>query len=49
MDQDELEEAVHELMDEYNLSENQAKDVEKWEGEGLNEEDAVAQAMDETE
>lgn len=43
---DDLEEGVHELMDEYDLSEKQAKKVEKLEGEGYDEEDAVSQAMD---
>jgi hypothetical protein len=44
--QDDLEESVHELMDEYDLDERQAKKVERLEDEGYDEEDAVAQAMD---
>lgn len=44
--QDDLDEGVHELMDEYNLSEGEAKQVEELEAEGLDEEDAVAQAQE---
>jgi len=43
---DDLAEDVHELMDEYDLDERQAKKVEKLEEEGYDEEDAVSQAMD---
>ncbi len=46
---DDLEEGVHELMDEFDLSEKQALKVEKLEGEGYDEEDAVSKAMDEVE
>ena len=43
---DDLEEGVHELMDEFDLDEKEAKKVEKLEDEGYDEEDAVAKAMD---
>ena len=43
------EEGIHELMDEFDLSEKQALKVEKLEGEGYDEEDAVSKAMDEVE
>ena len=43
---DDLDEGVHELMDEYDLDEKEARKVEKLEGEGYDEEDAVAQAQD---
>lgn len=46
---DDLEEGVHELMDEYDLSEKQAIKVEKLEAEGYDEEDAVSQATDTSE
>lgn len=46
MDQDELAESDHELMDEYDLSEEQAKEVKRLEDVGYDEEDAVDQAMD---
>ena len=46
---DDLEEGVHELMDEFDLSEKHALKVEKLEGEGYDEEDAVSKAMDEVE
>ena len=48
--QDDLkEEGIHEIMDEFDLSEKQALKVEKLEGEGYDEEDAVSKAMDEVE
>jgi hypothetical protein len=43
---DDLDEGVHELMDEFDLDERQARKVEKLEDEGYDEEDAVSQAMD---
>lgn len=46
---DDLEEGVHELMDEFDLDEKEAKKVVKLEGEGYDEEDAVAKAQDELE
>lgn len=46
---DDLEEGVHELMDEYNLDESQAKKVEKLEAEGYDEEDAVSEVVEEEE
>lgn len=46
---DDLEEAVHELMNEYDLDEKEAKTVEKLEEEGYDEEDAVSQAMNASE
>lgn len=46
---DDLDEDVHELMDEYNLDEKEARKVEKLEDEGYDEEDAVEQAKDELE
>lgn len=42
---DDLDEDVHELMDEFDLDEKEAKKVEKLEDEGYDEEDAVSQAM----
>ncbi len=39
------EEGIHELMDEFNLTEGEAKKVEELEAEGLDEEDAVSRAM----
>jgi len=45
---DDLEEGVHELMDEFDLDEKEAKKVEKLEDEGYDEEDAVSQAMDDS-
>ena len=44
---DDLEEGVHELMDEFDLDEKQARKAEKLEDEGYDEEDAVSQAQDE--
>lgn len=43
---DDLEKAVHDLMNEFDLDENQAKKLEKLEDEGYDEEDALAQVMD---
>ncbi len=43
---DDLAEDVHELMDEFNIDEKEARLVEKLEDEGLDEEDAVAKAQD---
>lgn len=43
---DHLEKAVHDLMNEFDLDENQAKKLEKLEDEGYDEEDALAQVMD---
>lgn len=43
---DDLEQAVHDLMDEFNLDESQAKELEKLEDEGLDEEDALAKVLD---
>lgn len=45
---DDLDEGVHELMDEYDLDERQARKVEKLEEEGYDEEDAVAKAMNDS-
>ncbi|HSR89561.1 MAG TPA: hypothetical protein VLK22_04205 [Candidatus Udaeobacter sp.] len=45
--QDDLDEEVHDLMDEYDLDEREAKKVEKLEDEGYDEEDAVSQVIDE--
>ncbi|MEK7131422.1 MAG: hypothetical protein AAB797_01650 [Patescibacteria group bacterium] len=45
---DDLEEGVHELMDEFDLDEKEAVKVEKLEAEGYDEEDAVAKAMDDS-
>ncbi len=45
LQKDDLEEGIHELMDEFNLTEGEAKKVEDLEAEGLDEEDAVSQAM----
>ena len=46
---DDLEEGIHQLMDEFNLDEKQAVKVEKLEAEGLDEGDAVDKAMNEVE
>ena len=46
---DDLEESVHELMDEFDIDEKEARLVEKLEDEGYDEEDAVAQAKDKLE
>lgn len=43
---DDLEKAVHDLMNEFDLDENQAKKLEKLEDEGYDEEDALSQVMD---
>lgn len=44
---DDLEEGVHEIMDEFDLDEKEARKAEKLEDEGYDEEDAVAKAQDE--
>ena len=41
-----LDEGIHELMDEFDLDEKEAKKVEKLEDEGYDEEDAVAKAQE---
>ena len=46
LQKDDLEEGVHELMDEFDLDEKEAKQVEKLEDEGYDEEDAVSKAQD---
>ncbi len=46
---DDLEESVHELMDEFDIDEKQAHRVEKLEDEGYDEEDAVSQAVEDVE
>jgi hypothetical protein len=43
---DDLAEDIHDLMDEYDLSEKEAHLVEKLEDEGYDEEDAISQAID---
>mgnify|MGYP001582936445 CR=1 FL=1 len=43
---DDLEEGVHELMDEFDLSETEANRVKKLEDEGYDEEDAVSKAQE---
>ncbi|MBP6859278.1 MAG: hypothetical protein KBC69_01475 [Candidatus Magasanikbacteria bacterium] len=43
---DDLEKAVHDLMNEFDLDESQAKKLEKLEDEGYDEEDALSQVMD---
>ena len=44
---DDLDEDVHELMDEFDVDEREARKIEKLEDEGYDEEDAVSQAQDE--
>lgn len=44
---DDLSEEVHDLMDQFDLDEREAKKVEKMEDEGYDEEDAVSQVVDE--
>lgn len=43
---DDLEQAVHDLMDEFDLDENQAQKLEKLEDEGYDEEDALGKVLD---
>ncbi len=45
-EKDDLAEDVHELMDEFDLDEREAKKVEKLEDEGYDEEDALAKAQE---
>jgi len=45
-EKDDLAEDVHELMDEFDIDEKEARKVEKLEDEGYDEEDAVAKAQD---
>ncbi len=43
---DDLDEGVHEIMDEFDLDEAEANKVKKLEDEGYDEEDAVAKAQE---
>ncbi len=43
---DDLEKAVHDLMDEFDLDEPQAQKLEKLEDEGYDEEDALGKVLD---
>ncbi len=46
IDDEDLEKVVHDLMDEFDLDEGQAKKLEKLQDEGYDEEDALNQVLD---